>query len=55
MLNWAGSFLVIAIIAAALGFGGIAGTSVEFAKIAFVVFLILSVVSFVFGRRGPAA
>ncbi len=33
MLNWAITFLVIAIIAAVLGFGGIAGTAVGIAKI----------------------
>lgn len=41
MLNWALTFLVIALIAAALGFGGIAGTSAGIAKILFVVFIAL--------------
>ena len=40
-------FLVIALIAAFLGFGGVAALSWEGAKILFVVFLILAVVSFV--------
>ena len=55
MLNWAISFLVIAIIAAFLGFGGIAGTATEFAKILFGVFLILFFVSLLLGRRFPPA
>ena len=38
MLHWSLVFLVIAIIAAILGFGGIAGTAVGIAKILFFVF-----------------
>ena len=33
MLNWALAFLMIALVAAILGFGGIAGTVVSIAKI----------------------
>lgn len=51
MLGWAVTFLVIALIAAVLGFGGIAGTAVGIAKILFFVFLALAVLSFIFGRR----
>ena len=51
MLNWAVTFFVIAIVAAVLGFTSIAGSAIEIAKILFVVFLILSVLLFVFGRR----
>jgi uncharacterized membrane protein YtjA (UPF0391 family) len=51
MLNWAISFFVIAIIAAVLGFTNIAGSAIDIAKILFFVFLILAVVSFIFGRR----
>ena len=51
MLSWAITFLVIAIIAAVLGFGGLAGTAVGFAKILFFVFLVLFVLSLIFGRR----
>jgi uncharacterized membrane protein YtjA (UPF0391 family) len=50
MLSWAITFLVIALIAAALGFGGIAGTAAGFAKILFFVFLIMFVVSLIMGR-----
>ena len=51
MLNWAVSFFVIAIIAAVLGFTNIAGSAIDIAKILFFVFLVLAVVSFIFGRR----
>ena len=50
MLSWAITFLVIALIAAALGFGGLAGTAAGFAKILFLVFLVLFVLSLIFGR-----
>jgi uncharacterized membrane protein YtjA (UPF0391 family) len=49
MLGWALTFLVVALIAAVLGFGGIAGFAVEIAKIIFFVAIILFVVSAVFG------
>ncbi|WP_116887152.1 DUF1328 domain-containing protein [Pseudomonas savastanoi] len=52
MLSWAITFLIIAIVAAVLGFGGIAGTGTGVGKILFVVFLVMFVVSFFFGRRG---
>ena len=49
MLNWAISFLIIAIIAAIFGFGGIAATAVEMARILFFIFLVLFLVSLVIG------
>jgi uncharacterized membrane protein YtjA (UPF0391 family) len=49
MLGWAVTFLIVALIAAVLGFGGIAGFAVELAKIVFVVAMILFVVSAIFG------
>jgi uncharacterized membrane protein YtjA (UPF0391 family) len=53
MLGWALTFLVIALIAAALGFGGIAGTAVGIAKLIFIVALILFALTIVanFVRR----
>jgi uncharacterized membrane protein YtjA (UPF0391 family) len=51
MLQLAIACLVIALIAAVLGFGGIAGSFVGVAKILFVVFLVLAVISFLFGGR----
>jgi len=53
MFNWAVTFLIIAIIAGVLGFGGIAGTSVELAKIAFFAGLVLAVTFALLGRKGP--
>ncbi len=45
MLQWAIGFLVIALIAAILGFGGIVAVSMEIAKIIFFVFLVLFVIT----------
>jgi uncharacterized membrane protein YtjA (UPF0391 family) len=50
MLSWAILFFVIAIIAAIFGFGGIAGTSAWIGQVLLVVFLILAVISLIFGR-----
>ena len=47
MLNWALTFLVIALIAAVFGFGGIAVASAGLAKLCFFIFLVLFVVSLV--------
>jgi uncharacterized membrane protein YtjA (UPF0391 family) len=49
MFGWAITFLVVALIAAVLGFGGVAIISVEIAKIIFFVAIILFVVSAIFG------
>ena len=53
MFRWGIIFLVIALIAAALGFGGLAGTAAWAAKIVFVVGIILFLVSLFTGRRRP--
>jgi uncharacterized membrane protein YtjA (UPF0391 family) len=45
MLGWALTFLVTALIAAALGFGGIAGTFASVAKVLFIIFLILFLIA----------
>ena len=45
MLQWSLVFLVVAILSAALGFGGIAGAATGIAKILFFVFLALLVIS----------
>lgn len=52
MLRYAIIFAVIALVAALLGFGGIAGLSADFAKILLIVAAILFVVGIVFGRGG---
>lgn len=51
MIGWAATFLVIAIVAAVLGFTGIAGLATNIAWILFVVGLILAIVFAVLGRR----
>tara|TARA_Y100001933_G_scaffold207493_2_gene210710 strand:- start:187 stop:372 length:186 start_codon:yes stop_codon:yes gene_type:complete len=59
MFGWALTFLIIALIAAALGFGGIAGTAVGIAKLIFFVAIVLFVLSLIYGlvtgRRPPVA
>jgi len=50
MLRWAIAFALIAIVAAALGFGGLADTSADIAKFLAVVFLVLFVIALVMGR-----
>jgi uncharacterized membrane protein YtjA (UPF0391 family) len=53
MLGLAITFLIIALIAGALGFLALAGVAVEIAKIVFVVFLVLFLISLIFGYRRP--
>ena len=47
LLHWAIIFFVVALVAALLGFGGVAGTAMEGAKILFWVAIVLAVVAFV--------
>jgi len=49
MLHYAAVFFVIALVAALLGFTGIAAGAVEIAKILFFVFILLFLVSLVVG------
>jgi uncharacterized membrane protein YtjA (UPF0391 family) len=49
MFGWALTFLVIALIAGVLGFGGVAIISIEMAKIIFTVAIILFLVSVIIG------
>lgn len=51
MLRYSIIFFVIAIIAGIFGFGGIAGSAAGIAKILFIGFLILAVLSLIFGRK----
>ena len=44
MLAWAVIFLIIALIAAVFGFGGIAAASAGIAKLLFVLFLVICVI-----------
>ncbi len=58
MLRWALGFFVLALVAALFGFGGLAATSAGIAKMLFYVFLIVFLVSLVFGltaSRRPLA
>jgi uncharacterized membrane protein YtjA (UPF0391 family) len=54
MFGWAIAFLIIALIASALGFGVVAGTAFAAAKMIFVVAVIAFLISAVLGftRRG---
>jgi uncharacterized membrane protein YtjA (UPF0391 family) len=56
MLGWALAFLVVALVAAIFGFGGIAGFAIEMARIVFFVAIVLFAISAVFGvvRGRPA-
>lgn len=49
MLSWVVTFLIIALVAGLLGFGGIAGASIEIAKIVFFVAIVLFAVSALIG------
>jgi uncharacterized membrane protein YtjA (UPF0391 family) len=49
MLGWVVTFLVVALVAGILGFGGVAGASIEIAKIIFFIAVVLFVVSAVVG------
>ena len=45
MLSWALTFLVIALVAAALGLSGVAVVSMEMAKIIFFIFVVLFLIT----------
>ncbi len=49
MMNWAITFFLMAVVAAVLGFGGLAGTFVEIAKFLAILFVVLFVASLIFG------
>lgn len=51
MLGWAVLFFIIAIVAGVTGFFWLASAAATIAKVLFFVFLILFVVSLIFGRR----
>ena len=52
MLSWVVTFLIIALVAGLLGFGGIAGASMEIAKIVFFVAIVLFAVVGLFAEMG---
>ena len=47
LLHWAVIFLIIALVAAAFGFGGVAGTAMQGAQILFYVAIVVAVLFFV--------
>ena len=49
MLGWVITFLIIALITGVLGFGGVAGASIEIAKAIFFIAVVLFIVSAVIG------
>jgi uncharacterized membrane protein YtjA (UPF0391 family) len=55
MLNWIITFFILAVAAAVLGFGGLAGTFAEIAKFLAVLFVVIFVATLVYslitGRR----
>jgi len=51
MINWAVTFLIVAIIAGLLGFSGIAGAATNIAWVLFVVGLIVAAIMFLTGRK----
>ena len=57
MLNWVITFFILAVIAAVMGFGALAGTFTEIAKFLAVLFVVLFVASLIYslltGRSAP--
>lgn len=51
MFSWVIALFVIAIVAAILGFGGIAASAAGIAKVVFFVALVLAIAGFFMGRR----
>jgi len=51
MLRWSITFLIIAIVAGILGFGALAGTAAYFAKILFVIAIVVFLISLITGRN----
>jgi len=48
MLNWVITFFILAVLAAMLGFGGLAGTFSQIAQFLAVLFVVLFIVSLVY-------
>jgi uncharacterized membrane protein YtjA (UPF0391 family) len=55
LLHWAVIFLIVALVAAVLGFGGVAGTAMEGARILFYAAIVIAVLFFALNMmRGRA-
>jgi uncharacterized membrane protein YtjA (UPF0391 family) len=50
MLSWSITFLIVGLIAAVLGFTGVAGIATEIAWALFVIFIVLFLISLFMGR-----
>jgi uncharacterized membrane protein YtjA (UPF0391 family) len=55
MLSWALAFLIVALLAALLGFTGIVGPASWMARLVFGLFLALFLGSLIFRRKRPTA
>jgi uncharacterized membrane protein YtjA (UPF0391 family) len=53
MLRWTIAFIIVAIIAELFGLSRVAGEAAWIARVLFVIFLILFIVSLVFGEGRP--
>jgi uncharacterized membrane protein YtjA (UPF0391 family) len=53
MIGWAVTFLIVAVVAAVLGFTGIAGAAVNIAWILAVIGIVLAIIFMIIGRRPP--
>lgn len=51
MLKWAAIFFIISIVAAIFGFGGIAESSASIAKVLFFIFIVLFLLTIIFGAK----
>ena len=51
MIRWSITFLIIAIIAAVFGFGGIAAGAATFAKILFFIAIVVFLITLISGRK----
>ena len=49
LLGWSLTFLILAIVAAVFGFGGVAAASVGIAKILFFIFIVIFLITLVRG------
>lgn len=55
MLYWTVIFLIIALVAGALGFGGLASTSAGIARVLFGIFLVLFIITAIMQLMGGHA
>ena len=55
MLRYALIFLILALVASVLGFGGIAGDAAWIARVLLIIFVVMFLVSLVMGRTSTVA